>query len=236
MVPPDDVPRGQTIFDIRFLPDLWWEDRLRAMRLGSTGRDGGHHPDPSVVPSSQKDPGRATVGSPRHVLGDGPSGRRVDQRGVGKGVEGGEGTHGLRLTPKCTLARSAGYWQSNVERRTLGRSGLEVPAVGVGTWRTFDARGHRAEVDAADRVTEAIEAGANLFDSSPMYGEAERVLARALEGRRGDALVATKIWTSPPRPDAPRPNEPWSTSAGWSICTRCTTWWRGPTSWRCSSA
>jgi aryl-alcohol dehydrogenase-like predicted oxidoreductase len=44
-------------------------------------------------------------------------------------------------------------------------------------------------------VDEALAAGANLFDSSPMYGEAERVLGHALEGRRDKALIATKVWT-----------------------------------------
>jgi aryl-alcohol dehydrogenase-like predicted oxidoreductase len=83
-----------------------------------------------------------------------------------------------------------------MERRALGRTGLEVPAVGVGTWSTFDVRGARAEADARARVDEALAAGANLFDSSPMYGEAERVLGRALDGRRNRALVATKVWTS----------------------------------------
>jgi aryl-alcohol dehydrogenase-like predicted oxidoreductase len=85
-----------------------------------------------------------------------------------------------------------------VERRILGRTGLEVPAVGVGTWRSFDVRGPQQERDAVERVTEALECGANLFDSSPMYGEAERVLGLALQGRRDQALVATKIWTSSP--------------------------------------
>jgi len=70
-----------------------------------------------------------------------------------------------------------------------------VPVIGVGTWRTFDVRG-RAEIAAARaRVDEALEAGASFIDSSPMYGAAEEVLAAALEGRRDQVLVATKIWT-----------------------------------------
>jgi aryl-alcohol dehydrogenase-like predicted oxidoreductase len=76
----------------------------------------------------------------------------------------------------------------------LGPSGLEVPAVGMGTSRTFDVRGRAAETTSRKIVDEALAVGANLFDSSPMYGEAERVLSAALEGRRAEALVATKVW------------------------------------------
>ena len=81
------------------------------------------------------------------------------------------------------------------ERRLLGRSEVEVPAIGVGTWKTFDVRGEKREQDAKARVDEALAAGADLFDSSPMYGEAERVLGQSLQGRRDQALVATKVWT-----------------------------------------
>jgi aryl-alcohol dehydrogenase-like predicted oxidoreductase len=83
-----------------------------------------------------------------------------------------------------------------VERRKLGRSGIEVPAIGLGTWRVLDVRG-REEGSRHEVVQAALEEGASLFDSSPMYGEAERVLGDALNKHgRERATVATKVWTS----------------------------------------
>jgi aryl-alcohol dehydrogenase-like predicted oxidoreductase len=82
-----------------------------------------------------------------------------------------------------------------VERRRFGRTNLEVPVVGMGTWQTYDVRGALAE--RRREVTDAaLDSGANFVDSSPMYGEAEGVLARTLGSRRADVLVATKVWTS----------------------------------------
>jgi diketogulonate reductase-like aldo/keto reductase len=75
-----------------------------------------------------------------------------------------------------------------MEERRLG------PVVGLGTWNTFetDAALAREVVDAA------FAAGTRLFDSSPMY-RSERTLGAALDsvvgGRRGETVVATKIWT-----------------------------------------
>jgi len=82
-----------------------------------------------------------------------------------------------------------------MEKRALGNSGLTVPVVGMGTWSTFDVKGKAAEANAVAVVDRALEAGAAFFDSSPMYGESERVLGLALDGRRDAALVATKVWT-----------------------------------------
>lgn len=72
-----------------------------------------------------------------------------------------------------------------MEQRRLG------PVVGLGTFQTFDS-----DVAVAhDVLTAALAAGTTVFDSSPMYGGAERSLGAALEGRREGTTVATKIWT-----------------------------------------
>ena len=85
-----------------------------------------------------------------------------------------------------------------MEKRTLGLSGLEVPVIGMGTWQTFDVRGKDAEEHANAVVDQALAAGATFFDSSPMYGQAERVLGHTLLKRRETAIVATKVWTQSP--------------------------------------
>jgi aryl-alcohol dehydrogenase-like predicted oxidoreductase len=83
--------------------------------------------------------------------------------------------------------------------RSFGSTGMSVPATGLGTWRTFDVRGVAAEANARATVAQALASGANLVDSSPMYGAAERVLSDALGARRPDALIATKVWASSAR-------------------------------------
>jgi diketogulonate reductase-like aldo/keto reductase len=75
-----------------------------------------------------------------------------------------------------------------MEKRRLG------PVVGLGTWRTFGG-----DKELARRVVDAaLAAGCRGVDTSPMYGAAEQSLAAALEGRRDEADVLTKIWTSSP--------------------------------------
>lgn len=83
-----------------------------------------------------------------------------------------------------------------MERRPLGASGLTVPVIGLGTWARLEAAARAGRH--VDVVTAALDAGATLVDSSPMYGRAEDLLAEALAGRRDAVVVATKIWTSSP--------------------------------------
>ena len=67
-----------------------------------------------------------------------------------------------------------------------------VPIIGMGTSKTLDTDDLAL---ASEVVSAALDAGTTLFDSSPMYGKAERMLGAALDGRRSAAVVATKVWT-----------------------------------------
>lgn len=77
-----------------------------------------------------------------------------------------------------------------METRPLGAEGERLPVVGLGTWQVFEEPGTAGPV-----VGAALDAGTRVFDSSPMYGRAERLLGEALGGRRAEAFVATKLWT-----------------------------------------
>jgi aryl-alcohol dehydrogenase-like predicted oxidoreductase len=94
-------------------------------------------------------------------------------------------------------------------KRILGKSGIEVSALGMGCWAiggpwTWDQPGDDpfpagwGQVDDAESVRAiraALDSGVNFFDTAANYGagHSERVLAKALEGRRHDVVIATKF-------------------------------------------
>jgi diketogulonate reductase-like aldo/keto reductase len=68
--------------------------------------------------------------------------------------------------------------------------------VGLGTWARLEAAAAQGGV--RPLIDGALDAGMTVFDSSPMYGQAEALLSEALAARRREAFVATKIWTESP--------------------------------------
>jgi aryl-alcohol dehydrogenase-like predicted oxidoreductase len=81
-----------------------------------------------------------------------------------------------------------------MERRKLGQTGLVLPTVGLGAHRVFNVTTDAARARCESAVDAALDGGANFFDTSPMYGHAESVLAAGLGDRRRKAIVATKVW------------------------------------------
>jgi len=93
-----------------------------------------------------------------------------------------------------------------VNHRILGRTGLRVSALALGTVELgmdygIHAPGHygRPAQAAAIRIVHtALDAGINLIDTARAYGESEAVLGQALRGRRADVILATKVTTHLP--------------------------------------
>ena len=90
--------------------------------------------------------------------------------------------------------------------RPIPRTGEAIPAVGLGTWQTFDTGDAPAERAPLAEVLEAfLGGGGRVIDSSPMYGRAEGVVGDLLAARPGGStasphplrlpFLATKVWT-----------------------------------------
>ncbi|MCE9615510.1 MAG: aldo/keto reductase [Lentisphaerae bacterium] len=80
--------------------------------------------------------------------------------------------------------------------RILGKTGLRVSVVGVGTWQFGGEWGRtytQAEADAV--LAEAQACGINLIDTAECYGDhlSERLIGHAIHARRADWIVATKF-------------------------------------------
>jgi diketogulonate reductase-like aldo/keto reductase len=115
----------------------------------------------------------------------------------------------VRLTRRAVLrlmaaaAAAAGASRAGAAapllQRTIPSSGESIPAVGLGTWRTFDVGTSAAERAPLRAVLERFVAlGGRVIDSSPMYGAAESVAGDlAADLALADRLFwATKVWTS----------------------------------------
>ncbi len=95
-------------------------------------------------------------------------------------------------------AAAAGKPRPALLRRPIPSSGETIPAIGLGTWQTFDVSG--ARIAAVQPVLDRfLQLGGRLVDSSPMYGNAESAVGAMLAARGAAAVrpfLATKVWTS----------------------------------------
>ncbi len=81
-----------------------------------------------------------------------------------------------------------------MEYRILGRTGLKVSAIGLGTMVHAGHFGPMKDTESLSAIDAALDLGANFIDTSDAYGAgySEILLGKALEGRRDKVILATK--------------------------------------------
>jgi diketogulonate reductase-like aldo/keto reductase len=106
--------------------------------------------------------------------------------------------HFLASAAGLALAPLIGDAAATPITRAIPATGQRIPAIGMGTWITFNVGGssrlreHRKEI-----MRVFFERGGGMIDSSPMYGSAEAVVGWGLKRLENTAglISATKIWT-----------------------------------------
>ena len=82
-----------------------------------------------------------------------------------------------------------------MRRRELGRSGIEVSAIGLGCWGMSGSYGPADEPESVATLQRALDLGINFIDTADSYGDDghnESLIGRALAGRRHEFVLATK--------------------------------------------
>ncbi|MBE0598289.1 MAG: aldo/keto reductase [Desulfuromonadales bacterium] len=103
----------------------------------------------------------------------------------------------LWLSPRGVRAAAAPA-AKGVLRKAIPATGETLPVIGLGTSRTFDIGGDQSTLSTfAELLQVFFDHGGELIDSSPMYGEAERVVGELLRrlGHPDQLFAATKVWT-----------------------------------------
>ena len=84
-----------------------------------------------------------------------------------------------------------------MQRRQLGRTGMEISVVGYGAWqaggRAWGER--RPDAEVIDAMRAAVDSGQNWIDTAEVYGSgvSETLVGQAIAGRRDDVFVFTKV-------------------------------------------
>ena len=86
-------------------------------------------------------------------------------------------------------------------KRTLGKTGMEVSLLGLGTVKLGRNQGVKyphsfkipSDKEAATLIALAKDGGINLIDTAPAYGNSEQRLGKLLKGQRQDWLICTKV-------------------------------------------
>ena len=93
---------------------------------------------------------------------------------------------------------STAYAQSQPYLKTIPASGEKIPAIGMGSWLTFNVGADRAaRAQRSDVLRTFFENGGAVIDSSPMYGSSQAVIGHALaQIQSAKPFAADKVWVN----------------------------------------
>jgi diketogulonate reductase-like aldo/keto reductase len=120
------------------------------------------------------------------------------------------------LAGTAGLALVAGTAHASPTTRVIPATGEAIPAIGLGSWLTFNVGNDPVLRAESTAVMEAFfAAGGGMIDSSPMYGSSQSVIGSGLEtlGRPPGLFSADKVWTDA----ANGPGQIAETAAHWGI-------------------
>lgn len=107
----------------------------------------------------------------------------------------------LRVAASTGVAALTGGFAmaQTVARKPIPKTGELLPAIGLGTWQTFDVSSSKAAREPLEKVLqEFVRAGGSVIDSSPIYGNSEGVTGEIAQelGVHKRLFLATKVWTT----------------------------------------
>lgn len=108
---------------------------------------------------------------------------------------------GFVLVPSLGLAHKNSFnsMAKTIIQKTIPASGEKIPAIGMGTWQTFDVGNSASKRENLEEILKLfVELGGKVIDSSPMYGSSEEVVG-ALASKLDllpELFMATKVWTT----------------------------------------
>ena len=125
------------------------------------------------------------------------------------------GLAGIALKAPMLFANTSGSTALSPTMRRIPGTDESIPAIGMGTWITFNVGGDEQLITQRTEVLKTFfELGGTVVDGSPMYGSAADVMGEALNALDGHDRIfaATKIWTgdeSATRAEAARSSRRW---------------------------
>ncbi len=159
--------------------------------------------------SSQSGPTAAGAGGRANASGAGAGGAagRAGSAGSPQSGAGGAGNAGSQSGASSSAAGASGAPAagsgapaalSMLPRAMLGKTGVSIPIVGLGTSRLGQRGGtpNQADFDNMVKVfSAALDSGIEYVDTGANYGRAEEALGKVLAGRRDKVFLVTKLYT-----------------------------------------